>query len=233
MNVDVDLRGVDLKMQDTERKFVLHQILPIPFFHRLTDQRAADVPSIDIKDLIIPVGPVDHRFPQKASDMQSVFLMRKRRQLIGNILAIDPVNNLQKLPVSCGIKTILTVHNELEGNFRVGHGKMFHQVGNVRSLCLRLLEKFLPGGRVVEQIPYHDGGAVRGADLLQLFLNAAVNTVSYSKQFIRRFCDQLDHGNGRNAGKCLPTKAKTDQVSQIICGADLAGGMPEKGVPNL
>ena len=37
MDIDVDFLCVNLKMQDTKRKFMLHQILAIAFLHRLAD----------------------------------------------------------------------------------------------------------------------------------------------------------------------------------------------------
>ena len=126
MDVDVDPLRIDLEMEHTERKFMLHQIFSIAFLHRFADQAALDISAVDIENLIIAVGAVDHRLSEKTADGYAFPLPGKRQKLSRDIPAVNAVDDLPQLLIARGVEPGLSVHDELKGNLRMGKRQMLH-----------------------------------------------------------------------------------------------------------
>ena len=68
MYIHINIFRFKLKMQNTKREFMLHQILLIAFLHSLLQNIIMNISSIYKENFKIPVGTVLLRLSQKAPD---------------------------------------------------------------------------------------------------------------------------------------------------------------------
>ena len=220
-------------MQQGERELMLHQIRPVARLQPLGQKRAADISSVYEEKLKIPVGAYHGRASQEAAYGQAFRLRVKGQKLACDLPAVNTVDDLPKVPVSRGMETHVPIDQELKGHVRPGQRHVLHQVGYIASFRRRGFQKFFPHRRVEKEFAHDHRGTLRRADLGKLLFRAALQPVMDAGKGSLCFGDQFHHGNRRDAGKRLAAKAQAAQMIQILRCADLAGGMPEKGLPDL
>ena len=220
-------------MQQSEGEFMLHQIRPVARFQSLGQKRAADISSVYEEKLKIPVGAHHGRASQKTVYGQALRLRVKGQKLARDLPAVNAVNDLSEIPVSRGMEAHVPVDQKLESHVGPGQRHMLHQVGYIASLRRRGLQKLFPHRRVEKKLAHNHRGALRRADLGKFLFHPAVQPVMDPGKGSLCFGDQLHHGNRRDAGKRLTAEAQAVQMIQVLRRADLAGGMPEKGLPDL
>ena len=228
MDIHIHRIGRKGQVQYTGGKFAHHDLIAVGFLQCGDQQLGLDRAVVDKKGLQRAAGPGIGGKRHEAG--QAVALPAAvQGNHFGAVPAIDTVDGGLQGAVSRGGQDLLAVPDKLEGHLRVGKGLQldggshpapFHGVG---------FHKFHPGRGVEEQIPHQNGGAVRasGFGLLQNLPGLQCQTGAH--QTAGGFGHQTDPADGGNGGQSFAPEAHGSDNAQILGGAQLGGGVAEKG----
>ena len=212
---------------------MLHHEWLVGILDGLSDEAVADIPPVDEINLKAAVAPGNDRLSDKASHSDRVRAACDGNQVLSNLPPVDGVDNVLQISVAGGKELCLVILNKAEGDFRMGQGNLFHQARHMGGLRGRRLQELPPCRRIKEQVPYQEGCALRGADLLEADFLSAFDAVAASGDTSRRAGNQLHLRNGRNAGKGLTAESQGSDSHQVRRVTDFAGGVAQECGGNL
>ena len=229
--VDVHIHGVELclQMEDTAREFPYHFLVAVGLFQRGHHDPGLDLAAIDEEKLPVPAAPAAGGEGDEAGHRHVLPGGLHRAEAQGQLPAQDGVDGGLELAVSGGEQLLLPVPNELHGDLRVGQGHPLDHGEDGGPLGGVLLHKLQPGGGVVKQVPDHHGGAQGTACLLHVPGDAPLQRQGGPQLCLGSPGHDLHPGDGGNGGQGLPPEAQGADGLQVIFGAQLAGGVAEKG----
>ena len=229
--VDVHVHGVELgpQMEDAPGEFAHHPLVLIGLLHGGHHQGGFYLTAIDKEELPVPAVPAAGGHGDKAGHGHILAGGLDLPEAQGQLPAQHGVGGAFQLAVPGGKQLLLAVPDEFYRDLRVGqrhpldHGKDGGALGGV------FFHEFQPGGGVEKQVPDHHGGAQGTARLLHRSRHASLQRQGGPQVRLRRPGKHLNAGDGGDGGKRLPPEAQGSDGLQVVFGAQLAGGVAEKG----
>ena len=212
---------------------MLHHQVPVAVLNGLRDDRAFDVPPVHAVVFHGPASAAHFRLSEESPDPECALGSVHFDQRIRDLPAVQLVDDILHPAAAVGMETALAVHDETDRYFRVRQGQLLRQLCHMGRLRRRGLQELPPHRRVEKDVPGNDGGAFRRTDLLKGLLHAAVDHIAGPGQRGPGLRDDLSPADGGDAGKGLSPEPQAPDLLQIVCRADLAGGMAKEGVPHI
>ena len=228
--MDVDVHRADGQGENENAAGVpaRHHLIGVGLLQGGGHQLGPDGTAVDEKLLIAPVAAGGRGLGDEAREGEGIPFALHRDHIHGQLAAIDLVDRAQQVAVAGGFEEHFAVLNQAEGHVRMGQRLALDGPRHLGGLDGIPLHKFQPGRGVVEEVPDHDGGAVGAAggpfvqDPSRLQMEADALGLGGLGQ-------QIDLGHRRDGGQGLAPEAQGADGGQILLGAELAGGVAEKG----
>ena len=228
--VDVDVHGLpgQLQAQDAAGEAARHHLIGVGLLQGGGHELGFHRPAVDEKLLVVPVAPGGRGLGDVAGQPQILPLAFDLHHIHGQLAAEHLVDGAVEVTVAGGLQDGLPVLDEPEGHVGMGQGLALDGAGHLGGLHGVALHEFQPGRGVVEQIPYHDGGAVGAAGGAALRDPARLQPQAQALG-PGGLGQQVDFGHGGDGGQGLSPEAQGADGGQILLGAQLAGGVAQEG----
>ena len=227
MDVHVYRRSGDLQVQHTGGEFAHHQLVPVGLLQSGDEQLGFDRPVIDEEGLQVPAGPGIGRLGDEAGEFV-FFPLALHRHHPGGFPAVDAVDGGLQAAGTRGGQQKLPVPDQLDGAARVGQGLELDGGGHTGPLYRVCLHEFHSGGGIVEQVANDDGGAVRASGLRLLGDFASLQVEADTSEILGWLGHQVHPADGGDGGQSFPSEPHGANDCQVLCRAQLRGGMAEK-----
>ncbi len=229
--VDVHVHGVELglEVQDAAGELAHHLLVGVGLLQGGHHGAALHIPAVDKEVLIPPGAPAAGGQGHKTGDRHILPGALHRGEAQGQIPAQHSVQGGLELAIAGGEQVLLAVPKEFDAHLRVGQGQPLHHGEAGRPLGGVLLHEFKAGRGVVKQVLHHHGGALGAARLLPVHQYPTLQREGGPQGGIGGAGEQLHPGDGGDGGQRFPPEPQGADGLQVVLGAQLAGGVPEKG----
>ena len=157
-----------------------------------------------------------------------LFPMAVDRDHPGTLSAVNAVDSRLQAAGAGGREHLLAIPDEGDGHLRMSKGLQLNGSGHPAALHRVSFHEFHAGRGVEKQIPNDDGGAI-GATHLGFFGDlAGLQVEAGAAEIVSGFGHQIDAADGSNGSQGFAAEATGINGGQIICGAELGGGVPQK-----
>ena len=229
VDVHVHRAALQLQVEDAGGKLAHHLLVFVRLLQGGHHQPGLHLPAVDEEELPVPAGPAAGGLGHIAGDRHILPGAADLGEAQGQLPAQNGVHRRLELPVPGGEQLLLPVPEELHAHLRVGQGHPLDHGKDGGPLGRVLLHKFQPGRGVVEQVPHHHGGAQGTARLLHRSGHAPLQGEGGPQRAVLGAGHHLHPGDGGDGRQGLPPKAQGADGLQVVLGAQLAGGVAEKG----
>ena len=230
MNIDIDFLTHNIQIQQGEGIFVLHQKAMIGILDGLRNHLVFYISSVDEVIFKGTVSSCHIRISDEAVDMHQFGPGINCHKFSREISAENLIHNFFEIAVSAGIELVLSVLDEFKGNLRMRKCQFLYKGTDMIAFCHRRLQEFCSGRSVEKEIADDKRRSTGSTDFLIFLLNASFYTIPDAGQSLRCLGDAFHLSHGRDTGESLTTEAQRGYIHQILCLADLTGGVAQKGL---
>ena len=233
MDVDIHRPGAEPQLQKAHG-IASHGHFPlIGLLHRRRKQAGADIAPVDVKALLAPVGPGALRSGDIAPHGDVPHLTADGGEIARQLPSRAGIDGREHLPVPRGGKALPPILDEAEGHPRPGDGHLGEEGFGKGPLGGVFFQKFGPGGDVEKEIPHHDGGPHRAAGLSPAGLLPRLQGELDPLGPVRRPGEEIHPRHRSDGRQRFAPEAQGPDGGEIALGADLGGGVTEKGRPSI
>ena len=229
MDVDVHRRHRQRHGQDAAGELALHELVAVALLQGRRQQLGLDEAAVDKEHLHGPGAPAHERLGDKAGHGDVAPPALHGHQGPGEVPAQGRVDGGVQSAVAGGVEGLGAVLDEFEGDVWMGQGQMLHEPRHGGGLGAVLPHEFQPGRGVVEQVPDHDGGALRRAGVLHLAGDAPLQVQGSAAGGALLPGQDVHPADGGDSRQGLAPEAQGADPAQVLRRAQLAGGVAEKG----
>ena len=216
-------------MEDTAGELALHHLIFIGLLQRRRQKLGLHKAPVDEQYLLAAAAVTVEGLGDEALHLHLAAAPFNRQQGQGKIAPHGGVNGGIELPVTGSVECFLPVADELEGDMGMAQRQMLHHTGDGGALSAVLFHELHAGGGVVEEVADADGSALRRTCLRHILRCAALNVERAARRTALGAGENVHAADGGNGSQCLTAKAQCADGAQIIGGAELTGGVAQKG----
>ncbi|EHL07316.1 hypothetical protein HMPREF0322_02075 [Desulfitobacterium hafniense DP7] len=200
MNIDIVFMGRDMQFQDGDGIKLSRNQGMIPFGNGTADAVGTNNPLID--DQGLPLFGGTNQIRRTDIPLQPPISLRagQGQEAAGRGLAKDCPDALQQISFARSLQNKDFRMLQGEGNIRPGQRKPPDDIGDLAKFRVFGFQELPPGRRIIKQIIDGNGGSRRTAGFGELPLLSPLNPQNPPGNFLRGAADDLQPGDGGNAG---------------------------------
>ena len=229
--VDVHVHQVEgqVDVEDAAGEFSFHLPVGVGLLQCGSQKRGLDGPAAAEEGLHGSGAPARQGLGDIAMDADPLAAAVDLRQVEGKIPATGGVDSGEELAVTGGEQLLLPIPDKADGHLRVAESHLLDHRGHGGSLGAVFFHEFQPGGGVVEQIPDHHGGALRASGAFHGSRDASLQGQGGTGHGPLGTGEHVQAADSGDGGQGLTPEAQGADGREVLGGAQLAGGVAEKG----
>ena len=224
VDVDVDLRRVDVNEEEPRGVVLARHQLVVRFAHRVFQVVAADEAVVHEEVLFTAGALREFRLAHETGHVHEVGVLLHRHQALV-VFAAEEVYDALPFVAGRHVVFLVFVLHQLEGDLRMRQGHAVELIQHVLHLHAIALQELATGRYVVEEVAHREGGArCTGHGLLRAH-TAAFDQDAHADLLILLAGPELHLRDGRDTGQGFAPEPLGAQGAQVVGLADLAGGV--------
>ena len=229
MHIDIHKLQRHLDVQHAGGESARHHLIAVGLLQCGGHGLGADMATIDEEQLAAAVAAGRGGQGYIAADGGLLPAAVHGDHFFGGLPSQHGIDGRGELTVTGGGKLLLIVLQEAEGDLGMGDGLPLHHTRHIGGFRHVGFHELQAGGRIIEEIAHHDGGALGAARGIAGSDHAAFQRQRRTLGAALRAGEQIDAGHGRDGRQCFAAEAQRADGRQILFPAQLAGGMAEEG----
>ena len=201
-----------------------HELIIIGLFQCRRHQTGLDRTAIDKELLIIAVAAGGCGLGHKTKQAHILPLALHLQHIHRQLASVDLIDCTVEIAVTGRLQNSLAILDQPEGHLRMGQRLPLQGARHLGGFHRIPLHKLHAGRCIIEQIPHHDGGTF-GAARRRTFLHHTGFQTETDAFRCGCLGQQIDFGHRGDGRQRLTAEAQRANGSQILFGAELAGGM--------
>ena len=215
-------------MQYAGGELAHHDLIPVGFFQCCDENPGFHRTVIDKEGLEVTAGAAVGGLADVAGETVALPATFHLHHLAA-FSAIDAVHRGFQLTGAGGGQHFLAVPNKAEGYFGMGQGLQLYCCGHLAAFHSIGFHKLHSCGRVKEQIPHDNGGAVGAACFRLLGDRASFQRKTGAGNGAGGLGQQVNAADGSNSSQSFTAETHGGNRRQVFCRAQLGGSMAQKG----